>query len=330
MTDHHNDHTHDHPHKSVAASPAPHGHAPHGQGHHHHDHAPQDFGKAFAIGLVLNGGFVIVEVIYGLIGNSVALLADAGHNLGDVLGLVVAWVGVILSRRKPSARFTYGLGKSSILAALLNAMFLLVAVGAISWEAIQRMISPEPVATTMVMVIAAIGVLVNGVTAWMFASGRKGDINVRAAFVHMAADAGLSAGVVLAGFVIAMTGLFWIDPLMSLLLNAVILWSTWDLLKSATTMVLSGVPEGTDLGELREFLLGVPGVTDVRDLHVWSLSTKDVALTCHLVMPDGHPGDAVLLEAAHELEEHFSINHPTFQIDVGREVSCPLHPARPA
>jgi cobalt-zinc-cadmium efflux system protein len=330
VTNDHHDHSHDHPHKSEAVSPAPHAHAPHGHGHHHHDHAPKDFGKAFAIGLVLNAGFVIVEVIFGLLGNSVALLADAGHNLGDVLGLVVAWVGVILSRRKPSARFTYGLGKSSILAALLNAMFLLVAVGAISWEAIQRMISPEPVATTMVMVIAAVGVLVNGVTAWMFASGRKGDINVRAAFVHMAADAGLSAGVVLAGFVIAMTGLFWIDPMMSLVLNAVILWSTWGLLKSATTMVLSGVPAGTDLKELRAFLLGLPGVTDVRDLHVWSLSTKDVALTCHLVMPAGHPGDAVLLEAAHELEEHFEINHPTFQIDVGREVSCPLHPAPPA
>ncbi|MDB5649312.1 MAG: czcD [Hyphomicrobiales bacterium] len=325
MTSAHDHHAHNHQDHSghSHAAHAPHGHGVHGHGH---DHAPKDFGKAFAIGLILNTGFVVVEVIYGLLGNSVALLADAGHNLGDVLGLVVAWIGVILSRRKPSARFTYGLGKSSILAALLNAMFLLVAVGAIGWEAIQRMIAPEPVATTTVMVIAAIGVFVNGITAWMFASGRKGDINVRAAFIHMAADAGLSAGVVLAGFIIAMTGLFWIDPMMSLVLNAVILWSTWDLLKSATTMVLSGVPEGTDMGELRTYLLSLPGVTDVRHLHVWSLSTRDVALTCHLVMPDGHPGDAMLAEAAAEVKEHFSINHPTFQIDVGRAGTCPIHP----
>ena len=321
--DDHHDHAHDHDHDHGHG----HSHDKHrGHAHGHgHDHAPQDFGRAFAVGLILNIGFVVAEVAFGVIGNSMALLADAGHNLGDVLGLIVAWAGMALSKRGPSPRFTFGLGKTSVLAALLNAMFLLVAVGAITFEAVQRLLHPEPVATTMVMAVAAAGVVVNGVTAMMFASGRKGDINIRGAFLHMAADAAISAGVVVAGFVIALTGLVWIDPAMSLLLNAVIVWGTWGLLKSGTTMALSGVPHDVDIAEVRAALLRLPGVTEVCDLHVWPLSTRDTAMSCHLIMPAGHPGDAFLSEAARVMKARFAIMHPTFQIDFEKRADCPLH-----
>jgi cobalt-zinc-cadmium efflux system protein len=314
---HDHEHHHGHAHGSAA-----HKHTP----GHHHDHAPADFGKAFAIGLTLNIAFVIAEVIFGVIGNSMALLADAGHNLGDVLGLVVAWAGMTIAKRAPTARFTFGLGKSSVLAALINAMLLLVAVGAITIEAIQRLLDPQPVATTLIMIVAAIGVVVNGVTAWMFERGREGDINIRGAFLHMSADAAISAGVVIAGFVIELTGLVWIDPLMSLVLNAVIVWGTWGLLKSATTMALAGVPPGIEIEDVRAALMRLPGVTEVCDLHVWPLSTQESALSCHLVMPSGHPGDAFLVEAARMVKARFSINHPTFQIDLERSHICPLHP----
>jgi cobalt-zinc-cadmium efflux system protein len=316
-------HSHDHDH----AHGKDHGHAHHGHKRdaHGHDHAPKDFGRAFAIGLTLNIGFVIAEVLFGILGNSMALLADAGHNVGDVLGLIVAWAGVALSKRGPTARFTFGLGKSSVLAALFNAMFLLVAVGAITFEAIQRLLNPEPVATTMVMLVAAAGVVVNGVTALMFASGSKGDVNIRGAFLHMAADAGISAGVVIAGGVIALTGLVWIDPAMSLLLNAVIIWGTWGLLKSASAMALSAVPHEIDIEDVRAALLRLPDVREVCDLHIWALSTRDIAMSCHLVMPAGHPGDAFLIEAARVMKARFDINHPTFQIDFDKRTSCPLH-----
>ena len=314
-------HGHDHAHGKGHA----HGH--HGQKHgaHGHDHAPKDFGRAFAIGLTLNIGFVIAEVVYGILGNSMALLADAGHNVGDVLGLIVAWAGMTLAKRGPTARFTFGLGKSSVLAALLNAMFLLVAVGAITFEAIQRLLNPEPVATTMVMMVAAAGVVVNGVTALMFASGSKSDINIRGAFLHMAADAGISAGVVIAGAVIAFTGLVWIDPAMSLVLNGVIIWGTWGLLKSAGAMALSGVPHEIEIEDVRATLLRLPDVREVCDLHIWALSTRDIAMSCHLVMPAGHPGDAFLTEAARVMKARFEINHPTFQIDFDKRTNCPLH-----
>lgn len=310
---HDHDHGHSHRHK-------------HGHGHGHaHDHAPADFGRAFAIGLTLNIAFVIIEVAFGILGNSMALLADAGHNLSDVLGLLVAWAGLTLAKRPPSERFTFGLGKSSVLAALLNAMFLLLAVGAITVEAVQRLLNPAPVATTTMMLVAAAGVVVNGVTAWMFARGSKGDINIRGAFLHMAADAGISAGVVVAGFVISLTGLIWIDPAMSLVLNLVIIWGTWSLLKSATAMALSGVPQDTDLADVRAALMRLPGVQDVCDLHVWSLSTRDRAMSCHLIMPSGHPGDAFLTEAARVMKARFEIIHPTFQIDFEKRAECPLH-----
>lgn len=315
MHDHKHDH-HNHGHKHD-----------HGHHHHHHDHTPKDFGRAFLVGLILNIGFVVAETAAGIIGNSMALIADAGHNAFDVLGLMVAWAGISLAKRKPSARFTFGLGKSSVLAAFINGMLLLVAVGAITIESVQRLMSPQPVATNLMMAVAAAGVVINGITAFMFAGGAKSDINIRGAFIHMAGDAVISAGVVIAGFIISLTGLVWIDPVMSLVLNGVIIWGTWGLLIQASRMALSGVPNDVDPEAIRSTLMGMPGVRDVCDLHIWSLSTKDKAMSCHLVMPAGHPGDAFLVEAARMMKARFGIGHPTFQVDLERQVDCPLHSA---
>ena len=277
------------------------------EGHHHHHahgaghrHAPGSFGRAFAIGVALNLGFVIVEAIFGILSNSVALLADAGHNVGDVLALAVAWLASELVKRAPTARFTYGLRGSSILAALFNAVFLLVIVGAISWEAIRRLGAPEPVAGKTVMIVAAVGIVVNGVSAWMFAGG-KGDINVRGAFVHMASDALVSVGVVVAGFVIMLTGWLWLDPVVSLAINAAIVSATWGLLRDSLGMAMAAAPSRIDPAEVRAFLVRRPGVESVHDLHIWPMSTTEVALTCHLVMPGGHPGDAFLHQLAEDL-----------------------------
>lgn len=250
--DHHDDHDHEN--------------GAHDHGHDHH--MPANFGLAFVVGIALNAAFVVAEVVFGLLGHSVALLADAGHNLGDVLGLLVAWAASVLVRRAPTAHFTYGLRGSSILAALFNAVFLLVVVGGISWEAIQRLGHPEPVAGITVMVVAAVGIVVNGVTAWLFASGRKGDINVRGAFMHMAADAMVSVGVVMAGVVILLTGWHWLDPVVSLGINAVIIRGTWGLLRDSLTMSMSAVPPGIDPAKVRTFLAGLPGVASLHDLHI--------------------------------------------------------------
>lgn len=291
----------------------------HGQGHGVHGHgpghvhAPANFGKAFAIGVALNAAFVVLEVVFGIASHSVALLADAGHNLSDALGLGVAWAAVILARRKPTRRFTYGLGGTSILAALFNAVFLLVVVGGLTWEAIQRLSQPEPVAGETVMIVAACGIVLNGFCAWLFSSGSKGDLNVRGAFMHMAADALVSLGVVVGGFVILMTGWHWIDPVMSIVINIVIVSGTWSLLTGSLAMALNAVPPSVDLAKVRAFLLGLPGVTAIHDLHVWSLSTTETALTCHLVMPGGHPGDKMLHGTAEALEERFCIGHATLQ-----------------
>src|SRR5882757_5799483 len=286
---HHHDHDgHDHAHGHEHDHDHGHSHQ-HGHSRMGHVHAPASFGEAFAIGIILNITYVIIEVAYGFISNSVALLADAGHNLGDVLGLLVAWVATVLVKRAPSARFTYGLGGSSILAALFNAVFLLLTVGAISWEAVQRLSNPEPVSGATVMVVAAIGILVNGVTAWLFASGRKGDLNVRGAFLHMAADALVSAGVVVAGLVILVTGWLWLDPIVSLAINAVIVWGTWGLLRDSVGMSMAAVPPQIDPAAVRSLLSTRAGVVDVHDLHIWPMSTTENALTCHLVMPEGHP-----------------------------------------
>jgi cobalt-zinc-cadmium efflux system protein len=306
----------------------------HGEGHAHdhddhghtHTHAPASFGKAFAIGIALNLGFVVIEVLFGLIGNSVSLLADAGHNLSDVLGLGVAWLGSALAQRAPTARFTYGLRGSSILAALFNAVFLLVTVGGLSWEAIRRIGSPEPVAGKTMMAVAAIGILVNAATAWLFASGRKDDINLKGAFLHMASDALVSVGVVAAGLVILLTNWLWVDPVVSLVINAVIVWGTWGLLRDSVGMSMAAVPTQIDPAAVRDLLSARPGVVDVHDLHIWPMSTTENALTCHLVMPDGHPGDAFLHELASDLAKRFKIIHATVQIEVDPRIACALAP----
>lgn len=292
-----------------------HDHAGHGQGALGHVHAPANFGRAFVIGVGLNAAFVVIEVVFGLLSKSVALLADGGHNLSDALGLGVVWAAVILAKRAPSLRFTYGLGGTSILAALFNAVFLLVVTGALSWEAIQRFAEPQPVAGKTVMIVAACGIVLNGFCAWLFASGSKGDLNVRGAFMHMLADALVSLGVVVSGLVILLTGWQWVDPLMTLIVSAVIVWGTWSLLIGALRMSLNAVPPGVDMGKVRALLLGLPGVSAVHDLHVWSLSTTETALTCHLVMPDGHPGDAFLDEVADKLSAKHKIGHATLQAE---------------
>ncbi len=329
---HEHDHSHDHTHEPAAAGRAQHDHARHDHSYHDHadghghSHTPANFGRAFAIGIVLNAGFVVVEAVFGLLSNSMALLADAGHNLGDVLGLVVAWTASILSRRAPTPRYTYGLRGSSILAALFNAVFLLVTVGAISWEAIQRFAHPEPVAERTVMIVAAIGILINGFTAWLFASGGKDDINLRGAFAHMAADALVSAGVVIAGLVILLTGWLWLDPAVSLAINAVIIWGTWGLMRDSLGMSMASVPAQIDPQHVRAFIAARPGVASLHDLHIWPMSTTEIALTCHLVMPAGHPGDAFIHDLCGDLSKSYSINHATIQIEIDETIACALAP----
>lgn len=298
----------------------------HDHGHAPNLHAPASFGAAFAVGIALNLGFVGVEATYGFFANSVALLADAGHNLGDVLGLGAGWLASALTKRAPSGRYTYGLRGSSILAALFNAVFLMLTVGAISLEAIERLGAPEPVAGKTVMIVAAVGIVVNGVTAALFASGRKGDINLRGAFLHQASDALVSAGVVVAGLVILMTGWIWLDPVVSLTVNAVIVWGTWGLLRESLGMSMAGVPPSVEPAEVRAFLATRPGVASIHDLHVWPMSTTEIALTCHLVMPAGHPGDAFLHGLAAEITNRFKIGHSTLQIETDPNGVCALAP----
>ncbi|WGR74770.1 MULTISPECIES: cation diffusion facilitator family transporter [unclassified Bradyrhizobium] len=308
-------------------------HAGHAQGHYHghdhshgHAHAPANFGKAFAIGISLNTALVVAEAVYGYIANSTALLADAGHNLSDVLGLVVAWGASVASKRAPSGRFTYGLRASTILSALANAVFLLVATGAIGWEAILRLREPQPIAGVTVMVVAGIGILINGATAMLFARGRKDDINIEGAFLHMAGDAAVSLGVVVSAALIIWTGWLWLDPVTSLAICATILWSTTSLLRSSIDMSMAAAPKGTDLDAIRAFLLNRPGVSAIHDLHVWPISTTETALTCHLVMPGGAAGDAFLMETAQLLKTSFRIGHTTLQVETGADNGCALAP----
>jgi cobalt-zinc-cadmium efflux system protein len=303
-----------------------HDHSDHARAGSAHVHAPADFGRAFALGIVLNLGFVAIEFIYGLIANSMALLADAGHNLSDVLALVIAWIASVLTKRPPSERYTYGLCGSSIVAALFNAVFLLLAVGAIAWEAILRLFHPEPVASGTVMIVAAIGILINGLTAWLFASGRKGDLNIRGAFVHMVADAAVSAGVVGAGAVILFTGWLWLDPLTSLVVVGLIVWGTWSLLRESFAMSVAAVPAAIDPQAVRRYLESCSGVAAVHDLHIWPMSTTDNALTAHLVFPDGHPGDEFLMRCSTELRRRFGIGHTTLQIEISEATACHLAP----
>ncbi|MBB4611884.1 cation diffusion facilitator family transporter [Novosphingobium taihuense] len=301
-----------------------HHHHHHDHDHHGHAHAPASFGRAFAVGIALNLGFVVVEAVYGVIAGSMALVADAGHNLSDVLGLVIAWIASVLAARPPSARFTYGFKSSSILAALGNAAFLLVALGAILVETIRRLVEPEPVAGGPVMIVAAIGIVINTATALMFMRGRKHDINIRGAYLHMAADAAVSAGVVVAGLLITLTGAQWIDPVTSLVIVGVIAVGTWGLLKDSLRMGLHAVPPGIDEQKVRRFLTGLNGVEAVHDLHIWPMSTTETALTAHLVMPGGHPGDNFLHQLAHELEHDFGIGHATVQVETIDGHECAL------
>ncbi len=295
-----------------------HDHDGHDHGHiHGHSHAPASFGRAFAIGITINLAYVAVEAVAGLATGSMALLADAGHNLSDVLGLAVAWAGLKLAQRPPSPRFTYGLKRSGILAALFNGVLLLLACGAIAVEALRRLADPQPVPGPVIMAVAAGGIVVNGVTAWLFARGRKGDVNIRGAWLHMLADAGVSAAVVVSGFIILQTGMHWIDPALSLVVVAVILAGTWGLLRQSVALALDAVPEGIDATAVADFLKAQPGVATVHHLHIWPMGTTDTALTVHLVMPRGHPGDAVLSGLAHDLEHRFGIGHVTIQVEIG-------------
>ncbi|PMB50460.1 cation transporter [Fischerella thermalis CCMEE 5205] len=286
--------------------------------HHHHGHHHQPtYNRAFVIGIILNMGFVIVEAVFGFLTNSLALTADAGHNLSDVLGLILAWGASWLIRRRPTKRYTYGLRRSSILAAFLNACLLLVAMGAIALEAIERLGSPKPIAGGTIITVALVGIVINGITAGMFISGKEQDLNIKAAFLHMVADALVSFGVVLAGIAIVTTNWLWFDPVISLIIVVVILVGTWKLLTQSLDLVLDAVPQGIDLLAVRTYLAELPGVVAVHDLHIWAMSTTESALTAHLVMLTGNPGDAFLSRITMDLHDKFGIEHPTIQIETG-------------
>ena len=299
-----------------------HNHDDHGDDHDHdrdhgaHGHAPASYGKAFAIGLVLNLSFVVAEWIFGASANSLALMADAAHNLGDVIALLLAWMATGLAKRAPSTRFTYGLRGSSILAALLNAAALMLITGGLGWEAMRRISNPSPVEGSVVIWVALVGVAVNGFTAWLFMQGGKKDLNLRGVYLHMAGDAAVSLAVAVAGGVVLYTGWFWLDPALTLVVSAVILWSSWGLLRQSLGLALQAVPEGIEQPAVRECLAGLPGVADVHDVHVWAMSTSENAMTAHLVVPGRHPGDEFLRTAAALLEERFGIHHATLQIEI--------------
>lgn len=301
----------------------------HDHGHHHHHHGPaagRGYGRAFLIGIVLNLGFVGVEWVAGVMAQSLALMADATHNLGDVLGLVIAWAASVLAGRRPSARYTYGLRGSSILAALANAVILLLVTGGLAWEAVQRFGAPRPVEGGLMMAVAAVGVLVNGLTAWLFMAGGKADLNLRGAYLHMAADAAVSLGVVAAGGLVLLTGWGWLDAAVTLAVVAVIAAGTWELLRDSLALALQAVPEGIESAEVRAWLAALPGVAEVHDLHIWGMSTTETALTAHLVMPGGHPGDAFLGHLAHDIEHRFGIHHVTLQVELADGGPCALAP----
>ncbi|MSQ72409.1 MAG: cation transporter [Betaproteobacteria bacterium] len=300
-----------HPHQ------ARHHHHPHSHGgHHHHAHAT-DHGSAFAIAVALNTVFVVVEFTYGVVANSTALMADAGHNLSDVLGLSLAWGAVVLARRQASTRYTFGLRGASILAALANAILLLLVCGAIGWEAMQRFSRPPDVAGLTVSVVAAVGVVVNGVSAWLFMKGGKADVNIRGAYLHMAADAAVSLGVLISGVVIVYTGWNFLDPAVTLAIVLVIVAGTWGMLRESTQLALNAVPARVDAAAIEAYLRQLAGVSDVHDLHIWGLSTTENALTVHLVIPLGHPGDAFLDEVVFRLKDSYSVHHSTLQVEHG-------------
>lgn len=318
MSDPHEHSTQRHEHCSEHGYEDAHRSDEHQHSHDHgHSHAPKDFNRAFALGVVLNTALVLAQVIFGLLAHSLALVADAGHNFADVLGLVLAWWASRLAKSLPTRERTYGLGSASILAALGNAVFLLVTMGAVAWEAVIRLQKPEPVQGPVVIWVAALGIVVNGVSAALFYSGRKGDLNVRAAFLHLAGDAGISLGVVGAGVAILLTGKLWIDPVASLVITAIIIYGTWDLFRDAMKLALQAVPPGVDFNGVRRWLEAQPGVSGVHDLHIWAMSTTETALTAHLIKPDGKLDDRMLSEIGRELEHQFGICHVTLQWEQG-------------
>jgi len=308
-------HGHDHDHDHADGRAQDHGHSHGLLGGHHHQPAPDDMGRAFAIGVALNSAFVVAEVIAGLWSGSLALLADAGHNLSDVLSLVLAWGAAILARRAPTARRTYGLRKATILASLANAVLLLVAVGVIASEAVHRFNNPAPVATAFVMWTAGIGVVINTATALLFLRGRHTDLNVRGAFLHMSADAAISLAVVVGAGLMALTGFLWIDPALSIGIGVIIVLGTWGLLRDSVDLALDAVPKGIDVDKVRAWLSGLPGVEEVHDLHFWAMSTTETALTAHLTRPDNADGDAFLVMACEGLSKRFDIGHATLQVE---------------
>jgi cobalt-zinc-cadmium efflux system protein len=305
---HHHDHSHAHAHDHAA-----------------HSHAPTNFGWAFAIGASLNAGFVIAELIFGYAANSLALISDAVHNLSDVIALLLAWAAAWLAQKRPTQRYTYGYRRASILAALFNAGLLLVAVGGIIVEAINRLQEPAAVSSWTVMVVAAFGIAINGSTALLFMRGRDGDLNIRGAYLHMAADAGVSLGVVVAALVIMLTGWLWVDPVISLVIAAAVLASGWGLARDSVNLALDGVPRGIELARVKDYLGALEGVSEVHDLHIWAMSTNETALTAHLVRPDG-TDDAFLHRVCEELSHRFNIHHATLQIETRGDV-CKLAPA---
>jgi cobalt-zinc-cadmium efflux system protein len=306
MAHHHHNHSHEHNHAG-------------------HSHTPDDFGSAFAIGASLNAAFVAVELVLGYAANSLALVSDAVHNLSDVMALLLAWGAAWLARKRPTETHTYGYRRASILAALFNAGLLLVAVGGIAAEAINRIMAPASVAGWTVVWVAAFGILVNGGTALLFMRGRHGDLNVRGAFLHMAADAGVSLGVVVAAFAIMFTGWLWIDPAISLCIAAVVLASGWGLARDSVNLALDAVPKGIELARVRDYLSGIDGVTEIHDLHIWAMSTNETALTAHLVRPGGHD-DAFLHQVCEGLSQRFQIHHATLQIEISGD-TCRLAPS---
>lgn len=297
----------------------------HDHHHHHHGHAaPVTRGRAFALAIGLNLAFVVAETVAGIVSGSMALIADAGHNLSDVLSLVLAWAASILTAKPPSGRYTYGFKSSSILAAIANAALLWVALGAILFETIRRLGDPPPVEGMAMIVVASLGILVNGASAFLFAQGRKSDLNIRAAFMHLIADAAVSAGVVVAGIGVLLTGAKLIDPITSLIITGVIAWGSWGLLRDSMKMGLLAAPEGIDVARVRSYLAEQPGIADIHDLHVWPMSTTETAMTAHLVMPGGHPGDHFLHSLAHGLEHEFGIGHTTLQVEIHPGAECAL------
>jgi len=319
-------HDHDHDHEDWHVHEPRHvQESPHTHGHHHHGEL--NYNRAFAIGVALNLAFVVVEIIFGLFANSLALLADAGHNFSDVLGLLLAWGARVLGNRLPSARRTYGLRRSSILAALLNSLILLIAIVMIAWEAIGRLIHPDAVATGTVMIVAFIGVIINTATALLFTGGKEHDLNIRGAYLHMAADAAISLGVVVGAFVIAITSWLWIDPALSLAIAAAIGIATWRLLRQSLNLSLDAVPEQIDVRAVRSYLGQLRGVVEVHDLHIWAISTTETALTVHLVKPEAIVDDDWLAEISEDLRQQFNIGHATIQIESGvSKVPCKLAP----